>query len=376
MVTAHAVTGPIATVGEGRPGLLLHARPVRAYLVPGLRLPARAWWIRYLTTTAQGEPTEVTGTVLVPSAPYRDGPRPLIGYAVGTQGLADISAASWQLRRGLEYESLFLAQALRRGWAVVISDYPGLGNPGSHPYVMGRALGPAVLDSIRAARQVAEAGLEPDGPLGIYGYSEGGCAAGWALQLQPGYAPELTLDGGAVGSAPADLEGMFEHHDGGRYAFLLFYALLGIDAAYPELNVLSLLNPAGRALAAALRRTHVLPGAALGIAGSMVLPTRSARYVRRHPLEVPEVLARLRENRLGAMPPAAPVLLAGGTKEQVIPFEQMTALYRDWRGLGVDATFVTMAREHIGGAFSFAPKAFQFLAERFAERALVRERTA
>ncbi|MBF6171833.1 lipase [Nocardia blacklockiae] len=349
---------------------------MRAYLIPGLRLPARAWWIRYLTTTAHGEPTEVTGTVLVPSTPYADGPRPLIGFAVGTQGLADISAASWQLRRGLEYESLFLLGALRRGWAVAVSDYPGLGNPGSHPYVMGRALGPAVLDSLRAARQLADAELEPDGPLGIYGYSEGGCAAGWALQLQPAYAPDLPLDGGAVGSAPADLEAMFAHHDGGRYAFLLFYALLGIDAAYPELDVLTLLNPAGRALAGLLRRTHVLPGAALGIAGSLVLPTRSARYVRRHPLEVPEVLARLRENRLGAIPPAAPVLLAGGTKEQVIPFDQMTALHRDWRGLGVDVTFETMAREHIGGAFSFAPKAFEFLAERFAAHAVVRERTA
>ncbi|GAB2703135.1 hypothetical protein [Nocardia thraciensis] len=45
-----------------------------------------------------------------------------------------------------------------------------------------------------------------------------------------------------------------------------------------------------------------LPGAALGIGGGVLLPTRSARYVRRSP---PEVLARLRENRLGAMTPAA-----------------------------------------------------------------------
>ncbi|WP_280382891.1 lipase family protein [Nocardia wallacei] len=375
-MTAHLSTGPLAAIGDARPGRLLEARPMRAYLLPGLRLPARAWWVRYSTTTAHGAPTEVTGTILVPSTPYPDGPRPLIGYAVGTQGLANISAASWQFRRGLEYESLFLARALRRGWAVAVSDYPGLGTPGAHPYVMGRALGPAVLDSMRAARQLDEAGLEPDGPLGIFGYSEGGCAAGWALQLQPGYAPDLVLDGGAVGSAPADLEGMFEHHDGGRFAFLLFYAVLGIDAAYPELDVLSLLNPVGRTLAAVLRRTHVIPGAALGIGGGMLLPTRSARYVHRSPLEVPEVLARLRENRLGAMAPATPVLLAGGTREQIVPFAQMTQLYRDWRALGVDATFLTMPREHVGGAFSFAPNAFEFLGERFAEHAMLRERSA
>ncbi|MBF6235933.1 lipase family protein [Nocardia otitidiscaviarum] len=367
-----------ATAHQHSPGRLLEARRMKAYLLPGLRHRARAWHIRYTSTNAHGTPIEVTGTVLVPRTPHADGPRPLIGYAVGTQGLADfVAAASWQLSRGLEYESLFIAQALRRGWAVAITDYPGLGSDGTHPYVMGRALGPSVLDSMRAARQLADAELDPDGPLAICGYSEGGCAAGWALQLQPSYAPDLPLVGGAVGSPPADLEGMFEAHDGKLFAFLLFWAVMGIDAAYPELEVLSHLKPSARMLAAVLRRAHVVPGFAFGMAYGAVLPTQSARFVHRHPLEVPEVLARVRENRLGSIPPATPILLGAGTGEQIVPFSQTANLYADWRELGVDVTMHTMPRlEHLTGAFGFAPRAFSFLADRFTENRLQRPLSA
>ncbi|MBL1078183.1 lipase [Nocardia sp. 2] len=370
-MTANANRFDEAAVGALAPGRLLSAEPMTAYLLPGLRHPARAWRIRYTSTDAHGESIEVTGTVLVPRAPWRgDGPRPLIGYAVGTQGLADkIAAASWQLRRGVEYESLFIRSALRRGWALAITDYPGLGNPGTHPYVMGRALGPSVLDSIRAARRLPAAGLDPEGPLGIYGYSEGGCAAGWALQLQPSYAPELELSGGVVGSPPADLEDMIAFLDGTPYAFLLFYGVLGLDAAYPELNALQYLKPTGRALAAVFRRTHAGAAAVVGIAGgATVIPTKVETYCTTMPFHVPEVQVRLRENKLGHIAPATPVLVAGGTWEQIIPHHQSEALAKDWQSLGVDVTWLSMPRrDHILGALSFAGPAMRFLADRFTE---------
>ncbi|UGT41378.1 lipase family protein [Nocardia yamanashiensis] len=350
------------------PGRLLSAKPMSAKMLPGLRLPARAWRIEYTSTDAHGEPNRVTGTVLVPRAPWRGaGTRPLIGYAVGTQGIAHtVAAASWQLRWGLEYESLFIRAALRRGWALVVTDYPGLGSPGTHPYVMGRALGPAVLDSIRAARRLNAARLDPGGPLGIYGYSEGGCAAGWALQLQPTYAPELTIAGGVVGSAPSDLADMIAFLDDSPYAFLLFYGVLGLDAAYPELDVLQYLKPSGKALAALFRRTHVIPAAVLGVGVGAVLPKKVTTYCHRLPFEVPAVKRKLRENTLGALAPAAPVLVAGGTAEQIIPYPQAVKLAEDWKALGVDVTMLSMrGREHITGAMAFAGPAMRFLAESF-----------
>ena len=345
---------------HGPPGTLLGAEPMRAYLVPGVRLPAHAWRIRYATTTATGEPTVVGGIVLVPPEPDANGPRPLIGYAIGTQGLADRAAPSWQLARGIEYEASVIAAALRRGWAVTLTDYPGLGTPGNHPYVIGRALGPAVLDSIRAARQLDPARLDPAGPLAIFGYSEGGCAAGWALQLQPTYAPELVLAAGAVGAAPVDLETMVPAIDGGLFAFLLFYGLIGLDSAYPELDILADLNPRGRRAVALFNRTHIIQAIALGAA----MPRkRASAYTIRSPHARPDVIARMRENRLGQLRPSVPVLIGAGTRDQVIPYAQAVQLHRDWQHLGADVRLRRMPiREHITGGISFAPYAFRFLA--------------
>ena len=88
-----------------------------------------------------------------------------------------------------------MALALARGWAVAITDYQGLGTPGDHTYMVGRALGPNVLDAMRAARKLSPAELPVDGPAAIMGYSEGGAAAAWAAQLQPVYAPDVRLGG-------------------------------------------------------------------------------------------------------------------------------------------------------------------------------------
>ncbi|ASF12749.1 putative lipase [Nocardia brasiliensis NBRC 14402] len=345
-------------VPADRPGQLLSAEPMTAYLVPGVRMPGRAWRIRYTSTTATGGRTEVTGTVLVPHRRSRPD-NPLIGYAVGTQGLADRCAASWQLARGVEYEAPFLAMALRRGWTLAVTDYPGLGTPGEHPYVIGHALGPAVLDCMRAARALPEAGLDPQGPAAIHGYSEGGCAAGWALQLQPTYAPDIPLAAGVVGAAPADLAAMINRHEGGMFAFLLVYGLLGLDAAYPELDALSYLTGYGRAAAAVLRRTHIVPAVPLG----WLAPSkRIDRYVTRRPQDVPAIRARLRENRLGDRAPAAPVLLGSSTWEQITPHSQMVRLAADWASLGVPVTLHIMPyREHLTGALCLAPRAFRFL---------------
>ena len=345
------------TSGAHRPGHLITAERMKAYLVPRVRMPARAWKIRYSSTTATGRPTTVTGMVLVPPTPYA-GPRPLIGYGIGTQGLSKYSAPSRQIALGIEYEASVIASALRRGWAIALTDYPGLGTPGDHPYVIGRALGPAVLDCMRAARQLTEAQLDPDGPLAIFGYSEGGNAAGWALQLQPTYAPDLPIVAGAVGAAPADLEA--SALDGSLFAFLLIYGIFGLNAAYPEIDVYQYLNRRGHRAVARFGRTHISRAVPLGAAMSS---KRLLDHVTQSPYEIPEVLARLQDNRLGSIAPKAPVLIGAGTHDQVIPYSQARNLFREWRDGGADVHLRTMPiREHITGGISFAPAAFAFLA--------------
>ena len=78
----------------GQHGDIIWCRPV-ASPTPG----ANAWQILYLSTTVSGARTAVSGTVLVPAAPY-PGTRPVTAYASGTQGWGDQCAPSTEMASG------------------------------------------------------------------------------------------------------------------------------------------------------------------------------------------------------------------------------------------------------------------------------------
>jgi pimeloyl-ACP methyl ester carboxylesterase len=88
---------------------------------------------------------------------------------------------------------------VKRGYAVVQTDYEGIGTPGVHPYLVGTAEARDVVDIVRAARQV-------DARIGtrylVIGHSQGGQSALFAAAQGPAWAPELSLIG-TVALAPA-----------------------------------------------------------------------------------------------------------------------------------------------------------------------------
>src|SRR5690348_687749 len=254
---------PPEDLGEGNPGDVIRAEPMDAYLVPGVRFRARAWRMLYRSTSAVGEPTAVSGTLLVPYGRMR-GPRPLIGYAVGTHGIGDAAAPSRLLARGLDWEAGLIAMVLARGWAVAITDYQGLGTPGDHTYMVGRALGPNVLDAMRAARQLFPEELPEQGPAAIIGYSEGGAAAAWAAQLQPAYAPDPPLSAVVAGAAAANVEAGGENLNGSFSSFFWASGGTGSAAAYPELDLDSYLPPVARARIGMLRESSIVQAMLFG----------------------------------------------------------------------------------------------------------------
>lgn len=365
MAGAECFYEPPDPLPDGRPGEVIRAEAIHAYLAPGVRLRARAWRVLYRSTSATGEPTAVSGAVLIPRSRARR-PRPLVGYAIGTHGLGDHVAPSRLLMRGLEWEAGLMAMVLARGWAVAITDYQGLGTPGDHTYMVGRALGPNVLDAMRAARSLDPEQLPAEGPAAVIGYSEGGAAAAWAAQLQPTYAPDVPLAAVAAGAAAADVETAGPRIDGSFFSFFIAYGGVGFAAAYPELDLDSNLTPPARAGIAALRQSSVLQAAMFG-----------PRYVRAddltHPnvLELPEWRDRMRENRLGKLAPAAPVLLHHARRDQIVSFEQSVGLCEDWERLGADVRlYVTRGGvDHISGAVAGTPVALDWIGRRLARHA-------
>lgn len=260
-----------------------------------------------------------------------------------------------------------MAAALARGWAVAVTDYQGLGTPGTHTYMVGPAQGRAVLDVARAAQRLPGTGLARTGPVGIMGYSQGGGAAGWAGQLARPYAPELRVAGIAAGGVPGDLVATADFLDGSPAVALALMAAVGFDAAHPDLRLDSYLNDRGRDLIARAGQLCLasVDGAATLVSAAF---TRRADYVTRDPLATPAWRQRLDASRLGGTRPAAPVFQYHGLVDEIVPYDQAVATRDRWCARGAEVTFVPLPAEHVAGVVEGIPLGMEFLAARFAGR--------
>src|SRR5690606_2373123 len=156
--------------------------------------------IMYHSRDAQGRDRAVTGTLSYPDAPAPPGGWPVLSTANGTVGLAAHCALSRNR-----------TSAPTRGLPVVAvaSDYIGLGPVGErHPYLSRLSEGHSVIDAVRAARDLPEAGAGTR--WWAIGGSQGGHGALSASELGEAYAPELDLLG-TVAYAPA---AMFDRNYG------------------------------------------------------------------------------------------------------------------------------------------------------------------
>lgn len=144
-----------------------------------------------------GRPIAISGQLFLPAGDPPRGGWPLLAWAHGTVGVADVCAPSWT-GANPRYER-YLGAWLAAGYAVVASDYEGLGTPGPHPYLDKRAEAQGVLDGARAA---LAAGLPLNGRVVIAGQSQGGGAALAAGGLAPSYAPDLQVAAVIATGAP------------------------------------------------------------------------------------------------------------------------------------------------------------------------------
>jgi pimeloyl-ACP methyl ester carboxylesterase len=165
--------------------------------------------VLYRSETVDGSPIAVSGIVALPPVAPPPGGYPVVSWAHGTLGLASRGAPSRdsdEMARSLPEHHLInqsphalLDALLARGWAVVMTDYEGLGTPGPHPYLLGQSEARGVLDIVRAARRLYP---QISAQLTIVGHSQGGQAALFAAHYAPTWTPELTLRGVAA-LAPA-----------------------------------------------------------------------------------------------------------------------------------------------------------------------------
>jgi Secretory lipase len=356
---------PPTTTPKGTAGELIWYRPATLNLK--VTLPSnKAWTVLYQSTAQRGEPDFVTGTVIVPTAAWTGkGARPVVTVGVGTQGIAPQCAPSKQLVAGTEYAGAEIIEALKAGYAVDVTDYQGYTNGAIPTYTAGRAEGDAVLDIVRAARQLPGAGLTESNPTYAWGYSQGGQAVGWAGELQSTYAPNVKLSGMADGGVPANLREFGAFSGPNTTSGLGILSAIGLGAAYPELK-LGTLTPAGEA-AVGLALTNCVTELITKLNGANFQEFTTS-HESLEELEKSEPLFKkvLEEQSLDNKIPSAPVYHYHGLEDEIVPLSQDVNLHYDWCEKGATDDFQLYNAEHLFTDGIAAPNALKWIEERVA----------
>jgi hypothetical protein len=228
---------PSPTTASGPLGQLVGA-PVDFTGYASLQsLVAKSVRVRYRSTSGiDGSQTTVSGVVLVPKGAPPEGGWPIAAIGHPTAGVNTTCAPS--AYPGLMGTMTAVIPFLTYGYVVAMSDYQGLGTPGPHPYLDPKTEAYNVMDSVRAAREVAP---EASSSWVSYGVSQGGQAVWAANEMAPQYASDLRLLGSISIAAPTDLRPMVDAMVAGtlttQQKVVLPLLLEGLRALHPELNI-------------------------------------------------------------------------------------------------------------------------------------------
>lgn len=301
---------PPQLLPQGQPGTIIRRETSLSNLPEG----AQAWRVMYLSTNLNGQPIAVTGTVVAPTGTSVE-PRKIIAWAHGTTGIrpeCGVSHTSDPYQQTPAIERM-----LAEGFVVTITDYPGLGTPGVHPYMVGPVAAQSVLDSIRAARHIAEVSAGDE--FVVWGASQGGNSALWTAQMAKSYAPELKLLGAAASAPAINLRGIVEFNlDKPGGGIFLGYVFAAWDVVYPEADLDAIIKLDERAtFDRMIEPCFTAPAGFLPIINTLRTPEQ---YLSVDILKT-EPWSTLFEENTPSGPIEVPILIAHGTADPLIPVE-------------------------------------------------------
>ena len=381
VVSAHAqpaVQGPVGPafyiapdpLPDDEPGTVIWSRPLTGTMaLPGA---AKNLLVLYRSTSPEGGSVAVSGTMSVPPGTAPAGGWPVIVWTHGTTGLGPQCAPSLDDANGPEHGYIQEIQTLlngflAQGYAVVATDYQGLGTPSPHPFLQGLPNGRNGLDMLRAARAIEPAvGTK----YTIVGHSQGGQADLFAASQAPGYAPELTLLGNvafAPGSHIADRLALVMASDKVELSLpYVLYVLLSYAGDNPNVDLSRILTATARAhlpdlMVGCMSQTLTTGYWADAIAKDQFLPNP----------DLNALLQMAAQNEPGSLSITVPTLIAQGTADVTVPPAATDAvvaslcnsgnavLYRTYKGASHDGVMVSgaaYARDWVTARFAGVPE--------------------
>ncbi|WP_423065067.1 alpha/beta fold hydrolase [Devosia sp. CN2-171] len=309
-------TADPAAIANGKPGSLIRNEKIDVSPYGGSK-----YRVLYRSVGVKGEPIAVSGMIFVPGGDEPAGGWPIVAWAHPTSGLVPKCAPSVA---GFGTDQVQGLEALmQEGYVVTATDYPGLGTPGPQPFLVGESEGRAVLDSIRAARELMGG---TSAYAAVWGHSQGGQAVLFAGKLAPDYAPDVKLLG--VGAAaPATILAQLLRDDlntgGGKN--LLAMTLYSWNEVF-DAPITQVVEPKAMPVVDALAQVCL-----------ETIEDLPARYIDGEELmqgflSVDDITALepwkglMDTNTIGPLHKGMPVLLLQGDKDQTVP-ESVTASY-------------------------------------------------
>ncbi|WP_406140137.1 lipase family protein [Streptomyces sp. NBC_01089] len=365
------------------PGAVLKTRTLQYHII-GIPTPVTAIQLLFRTVDAQGRPS--AGVTSVVRSPNGDG-----GKAISYQSFYDSLNPADSPSRAIagdvslggliaNGESLLLVPLLLAGYNVVIPDSEGQ----TADFAAGPEYGTNTLDSIRAASQSPETGLNSRTRVGLAGYSGGAIATHWAAALAPSYAPDVDkrLVGFAEGGLLVDPAHNLKYISGSSlWAGVAPMAVIGAARSY-DIDFTPYLNDYGTQVFKKLEHASIINalGQYPGLTWKKMVKPQYA-----DPNSVPPFVEAVNKLNLGSAPtPDAPGFIAqggGGVLEGttsnlpgigrgdgVMVAGDVRALARQYCDKGNTSIKYQQydLLSHVGAAVPWAPTALGWLNDRFA----------
>jgi hypothetical protein len=222
----------------GKPGELIRSEEFYQYDLADGVLATR---ILYHSRSASGQDVPVSGAVLYPDTKPPARGWPVIAWAHSLDGVARQCAPS--LTRNIQHGP-FLSMYVNLGYAVVATDYAGLGADGRNAFADAESNATDVIYSVPAARAAVHGLSERWLALGI---GQGGPAVVAVAELEndlrdPNYVGSLAVSG------LDDPEIRYRAATPPMFYDLPLFLAFGIKSDYPEFEVKDLLTPQGMTL--------------------------------------------------------------------------------------------------------------------------------
>jgi hypothetical protein len=307
--------------------------------------------VMYHSRDAADRDRAVTGIVTYPTTAPPEGGWPVTSLANGTVGVAPQCALS---RLGNPAGD----------WGVegvhAVTDYIGLGPVGEiHPYLSGPSEGNSVIDAVRAARNLPDAGAG-DRWFSI-GHSQGGHGALFAGERAEDYAPELDLLG-TVSLAPAtELTRTYGPADEVVSRIVGVMMLYGASSEHPEVAFEDYAGPELLAV------EDVFTDGCLDDIISATAGIPGDTFYANDPLETEPAKSLLQRNQPGLEASDAPLFLAQGTEDERVAVERTQDFFERVCALGQITELVVIEGEDHGSIVpAAAPAAARWMADRLA----------